>query len=78
MAFGLLSPILAMLLILGLSLPAFAQTKPQVDLSGKNVLVLHAVCHTIVEAHRGRIWAEDNPDAGTTFFIELAIYQSGK
>jgi PAS domain S-box-containing protein len=41
--FGLLSPILAMLLILGLSLPAFAQTKPQVDLTGKNVLVLHGL-----------------------------------
>jgi PAS domain S-box-containing protein len=35
--FGLLSPILSMLLILGLSLPAFAQTKPQVDLTAKNV-----------------------------------------
>ena len=32
-----------MLLILRLSLPALAQTKPQVDLSGKNVLVLHAL-----------------------------------
>jgi PAS domain S-box-containing protein len=31
-----------MLMILGLSLPAFAQAQPQVDLSGKNVLVLHA------------------------------------
>jgi signal transduction histidine kinase len=40
---GLLSPILAILLILGLGLPAFAQTKPQVDLRGKNVLVLHAL-----------------------------------
>ena len=41
--FGLLSLILAMLLILGLSLPAFAQTKPQVDLRGKNVLILHTL-----------------------------------
>ena len=40
--FGLLSPILAMLLILGLSLPAFAQPKPQVDLTGKNILILHS------------------------------------
>jgi PAS domain S-box-containing protein len=32
-----------MLLILGLSLPAFAQTKSQVDLTGRNVLVLHAL-----------------------------------
>jgi hypothetical protein len=40
--FGLLSFILAMVLILGLRLPAFARTKPQVDLSGKNVLILHS------------------------------------
>ena len=35
LTFGLLSPILAMLLILGLSLPAFAQSQPQVDLTQK-------------------------------------------
>jgi PAS domain S-box-containing protein len=34
--------VLLMLLILGLTPPAFAQTKPQVDLTGKNILVLHA------------------------------------
>jgi len=37
-----------------------------------------AVCHTIVEAHGGRIWVENNPDGGATFFIELPIYESGK
>jgi len=42
LTFCLLSLILAILLILRLSLPAFAQTKSQVDLSGKSVLVLHA------------------------------------
>ena len=37
-----------------------------------------AVCHTIVEVHGGRIWAENNPDGGASFFIELPIDESGK
>jgi PAS domain S-box-containing protein len=35
-----------------------------------------AVCRTIVEAHGGRILAENNSDGGTTFFIELPICES--
>ena len=27
------------------------------------------VCRTIVEAHEGRIWAENNPDRGATFVL---------
>ena len=32
-----------------------------------------AVCRTIVEAHEGRIWAENNPDGGATFVFEMPI-----
>ena len=32
-----------------------------------------AVCRTIMEAHEGRIWAENNPDRGATFVFELPI-----
>ena len=29
------------------------------------------VCHSIIEAHGGRIWIERNDEAGCTFFVEL-------
>jgi two-component system sensor kinase FixL len=32
-----------------------------------------AVCRTIVEAHGGRIWAENNSDRGATLFFELPV-----
>jgi signal transduction histidine kinase len=31
------------------------------------------ICRTIVEAHEGRIWAENNPDRGATFVFELPV-----
>ena len=34
------------------------------------------ICKQIIEAHRGKIWAESNPGQGTTFFIELPITSS--
>jgi len=34
------------------------------------------ICKQIIEAHRGKIWAESNPGQGTTFFIELPIIQA--
>lgn len=37
-----------------------------------------SVSRSIIEAHGGRIWAENNPDGGATFFIELPVYESGK
>ena len=34
------------------------------------------ICKQIIEAHRGKIWAESTPGQGTTFFIELPIKQN--
>jgi len=33
------------------------------------------ICKQIIDAHRGKIWAESNPGHGTTFFIELPVNQ---
>jgi signal transduction histidine kinase len=32
-----------------------------------------SVCRSIVEAHEGRIWAENNPDRGATFVFEIPV-----
>jgi signal transduction histidine kinase len=36
-----------------------------------------AVCNSIIKHHKGRIWAENNPDGGATFFIEFPVYERG-
>jgi hypothetical protein len=46
-AFGLLTPILAMLLILGPSLPGLAQVQPQAALAERNILVLPSFVWTV-------------------------------
>ena len=32
-----------------------------------------SICHSIVTAHNGRIWADANPDGGTIFNLALPI-----
>jgi PAS domain S-box-containing protein len=32
-----------------------------------------AVCRSIVQAHQGRMWAENNPDSGATFYFTLPV-----
>jgi len=34
------------------------------------------ICKQIIQAHRGKIWAESTPGQGTTFFIELPVDSS--
>ena len=36
------------------------------------------ICKQIIEAHRGKIWAESNPGRGTTFLIDLPINSSSE
>jgi signal transduction histidine kinase len=36
------------------------------------------ICKQIIQAHRGKIWAESTPGQGTTFFIELPIDSSSR
>ncbi len=33
------------------------------------------ICKQIIQAHRGKIWAESTPGQGTTFYIELPVHE---
>lgn len=46
---------------------AFFSTKPE----GMGIGL--SVCRSIIEFHRGRLWAESNPEGGTIFHITLPI-----
>jgi len=45
----------------------------QTDLRDGGVGLGLYVCQTIVDAHLGRIWAENNPGGGATFIFELPV-----
>jgi signal transduction histidine kinase len=34
-----------------------------------------SICHGIISAHNGQIYAESEPDKGATFVIELPLSQ---
>jgi two-component system NtrC family sensor kinase len=50
----------------------FYTTKQQGEGTGLGL----SVCHGIVKEHNGHIWAENNPQQGATFFIELPVVTS--
>ena len=49
----------------------FHQVKQGKKIAGQGVGLGLAICKSIVEAHDGRIWVEDNPGGGSIFYLEL-------
>ncbi len=49
----------------------FHQVKRGKKVAGQGVGLGLAICKTIIEAHRGRIWVQDNPNGGSVFSFVL-------
>jgi two-component system sensor histidine kinase GlrK len=56
----------------------FHQVKLGVKLPGQGVGLGLAICQTIVDAHRGAIWVEDNPRGGSVFRLLLRSGSTGE
>jgi signal transduction histidine kinase len=37
-----------------------------------------SICRSIIEAHGGRLWADNNPDRGATFYFTLPVNNAGE
>ncbi len=56
----------------------FHQVKLGVKLPGQGVGLGLAICRTIVDAHHGAVWVEDNPQGGSIFRLLLPSGTSGE
>ena len=56
----------------------FHQVKLGVKLPGQGVGLGLAICRTIVDAHHGAVWVEDNPRGGSVFRLLLASGTGGE
>lgn len=56
----------------------FHQVKLGVKLPGQGVGLGLAICRTIVDAHHGAIWVEDNPRGGSAFRLLLRSGSTGE
>jgi two-component system sensor histidine kinase GlrK len=56
----------------------FHQVKQGKKMAGQGVGLGLSICRTIVQAHRGAIWVEDNPGGGSRFMLLLRRGEDGE